>query len=278
MSTAIQHKTEKWVGLTATLIFHGIIVLLLFWFALTTPDPPLTGGEGMVVNLGYVDESTGDIQPMSENQSQPIVTKQQMQQSEDANEKIVTQSIEETEKINTSDKATDKVVEKTTETVAEPTPQEPVEEKKTVDPRTLYPGKKNNSISQGQSDKGKGDQGDPNGDPNSKNYGKNTGDGNDPNNGSGSNKGPSYSMEGRKAKALPTPQFNIQEEGKVVVEIYIDKEGNVTRANPGIRGSTTTNSVLLAKAKESALRAKFSSNADAPEEQRGTIVYNFLLK
>ena len=35
---------------------------------------------------------------------------------------------------------------------------------------------------------------------------------------------------------------------------------------------------LKKKAKESALKAKFSANPDAPEEQTGTIIYTFLLK
>lgn len=287
MSVAAQdNNKERSVAFAITIILHAGIVLLLWLMVVGLPDPPLEGsGSGMVVNLGYVDESTGDIQPLNDNQTEPIVTQKEMQQTAAAQEKIITQSIEESEKIATTDKpVTDKVQDvKPNETTNATETQ--VEQPRTVDPTTLYTGKKNNATSQGNYNKGTGDQGDPNGDPNATVYGKNTGTGTTPGsggdgpggNGPGNGR-PSYDMKGRKAQSLPTPQFNIQEEGKVVVEIIIDRQGNVLRATPGVRGSTTTSVYLLNKAKESALKAKFSSNPDAPEEQRGTIVYTFLLK
>ena len=207
-----------------------------------------------------------------------------MEQTLAAQEKIITQSIEESEKVVTSDVPKEKteVIPVKENQVSEVQVQE---KPQTVDPSTLYTGSKNKSGSQGTSNKGSGDQGDPNGDPNSNLYGKNTGNGNTPGNGGDGSGGngngngkPSYEMKGRKAQLLPTPQFNIQEEGKVVVEIIIDRQGNVIRATPGVRGSTTTSDYLKRKAKESAMKAKFSANPDAPEEQTGTIVYTFLLK
>ena len=285
MSLVVQHnKKERSIAWIFTIVFHALIVLLLFYMMVGLPDPPLeNSGGGMLVNLGYVDESTGDIQPLSDNETTPIVTNKEMQQTSAAQEKIITQSIEESEKVVTSDKPIEKTNVNPTN---ENTSIEPVQEKpKVVDPSTLYTGNKNKSNSQGTSSKGSGDQGDVNGDPNSNLYGKNTGTGNTPGNGgdgsggNGSGNGkPSYEMKGRKAQMLPTPQFNIQEEGKVVVEIVIDRQGNVIRATPGVRGSTTTSDYLRRKAKESALKAKFSANPDAPEEQTGTIVYTFLLK
>ncbi|MBC7412804.1 MAG: hypothetical protein H7331_10175 [Bacteroidia bacterium] len=289
MDTAINknnYTKQRSIGWLVTLLFHALVAWLLYMFTLTIPDPPMDGGEGMVVNLGYVDESTGDIQPNSDVHSQPIITQQQMQVAEEVNEKIVTQSIEESVSLKTSEKATKALKEpKITTTPTEPEPKPIVEVKPVVNAASLYTGKKSNgSTSQGTSTTGTGDQGKPDGDPNSTNYkgnggtGNTPGDGGDGNKGTGSGKGPSYNMDGRKAKTLPTPSFNVQESGKVIVEIFIDQQGNVIRANTGFRGSTTTNSTLLAKAKEAALRAKFSANDDAPEEQRGTIVYNFLLK
>ncbi len=291
MNAVIQQDTstynkQRGTGWAITLLFHGLLALLLFLFNLTIPDPPMSGGEGMVVNLGYVDEATGDIQPNSDMQSQPIFTQQQMQVAQDENEKIVTQSIEESVKLNTTEKITKVVKEiKPTETPTTETAKPVEETQPKVNPASLYTGKKSNgSTSQGTGTTGAGDQGRTDGDPNSTNYKGTGGTGNTPGNGgdgskgTGQGTGPSYSMEGRRAKALPTPSFNVQETGKVVVEIFIDQQGNVIRANTGVRGSTTTNSTLLARAKDAALRAKFSPNEEAPEEQRGTIVYNFLLK
>lgn len=279
---------DKGLALLITLLFHAGIIALLIFSILETPDPPMTGGEGMVVNLGYVDASTGDIQPVSEDavEQEPIITQKQLQASEIVQEKVVTQNIEETVKLNTSENGklnTNPVTEEVTKPVENPTPEnvQPV-----VNPMALYKGKKNNSTSDGNTGKGSGDQGDPNGDPYAKNYGKNTGNGTGPgsgNDGSGPGDGPgkngiAHTLTGRKAQLLSKPNYTCNETGTVVVEIIVDQNGNVVRAKPGIRGSTTASSCLYDKAREAAMRTKFNANSDAPEEQKGTIVYNFSLK
>ncbi|PLW91953.1 MAG: hypothetical protein C0592_13235 [Marinilabiliales bacterium] len=60
------------------------------------------------------------------------------------------------------------------------------------------------------------------------------------------------------------------------MKIWVDKNGNVTRAEPGDIGTTTSNQSLWAKAKQAALQAKFSVDMNAPEIQRGTITYTFI--
>lgn len=285
--TANNHNNkDKGLALLITLLFHAGIIALLILTVLQTPDPPLSGGEGMVVNLGYVDESTGDIQPVSDEsvEQEPIITQKQLTASEIVQEKVVTQNIEETVKLNTSEKEvvttnpTNEEINKTEENT-----QQSVQP--TVNPVAIYKGKKNNSTSDGNAGKGTGDQGDPNGDPYSKNYGKNTGNGNGPGSGDGKGSGDGsgkngieHTLTGRKAQILSKPNYVCNETGTVVVEIIVDQNGNVIRAKPGIRGSTTASSCLYDKAREAALRTKFNANADAPEEQKGTIVYNFSLK
>ena len=54
------------------------------------------------------------------------------------------------------------------------------------------------------------------------------------------------------------PIYNVQLEGKVVVDITVDQLGNVINAIAGVKGSTTLNSQLLKRAKEAALKTKFS--------------------
>ncbi|PLX11465.1 MAG: hypothetical protein C0597_15065 [Marinilabiliales bacterium] len=90
--------------------------------------------------------------------------------------------------------------------------------------------------------------------------------------------GTSFSLSGRNPESLPKPDYNYQIEGKVVVEITVDKYGNVTNANPGVKGSTTLDANLLAAAKKAALRAKFDKKPDAPAYQKGTITYFFRLQ
>jgi len=87
----------------------------------------------------------------------------------------------------------------------------------------------------------------------------------------------SYSLGDRKYQTLPVPKYDLQDEGKVVVEISVDRAGNVTKALPGVKGSTTINDYLLKAAKEAAMKAKFDENTNAPLLQKGTITYHFKL-
>jgi TonB family protein len=87
-----------------------------------------------------------------------------------------------------------------------------------------------------------------------------------------------YSLSGRNPESLPKPEYNYQVEGKVVVEITVDKYGNVTKAVAGVKGSTTLNENLLKAAKKAALNAKFDRDPKAPAYQKGTITYYFRLQ
>ncbi len=73
----------------------------------------------------------------------------------------------------------------------------------------------------------------------------------------------------------PSLQDQSQETGKVVIEVIVDKDGNVTSVNGPVRGSTTSAAVLVNKAKQSAREAKFSKSPSGVEEQRGTITFVF---
>ena len=64
-----------------------------------------------------------------------------------------------------------------------------------------------------------------------------------------SNKGIAYNLQGRNFQSLAPPKYDYQGEGKVVVEITVDRTGKVTEAIPGIKGSTTLDEYLLSAAK-----------------------------
>ncbi|NQU85059.1 MAG: TonB family protein [Mariniphaga sp.] len=117
-----------------------------------------------------------------------------------------------------------------------------------------------------------GNQGVPTGSPNSSTYGQG---------GSGSGdqgSGISYSLSGRTSRSLPKPDYPGNEEGTVVVQVTVDKNGNVTKAEAGVRGSTTMNSLLLKAAREAALKARFNIASNAPAFQVGSITYKFSLQ
>lgn len=77
---------------------------------------------------------------------------------------------------------------------------------------------------------------------------------------------------------LPRPAYKVQEEGVVVVSVWVDNYGNVTKALPGADGTTVTDKTLWAAARSAALNTHFNQSADAPALQEGTITYIFKLK
>lgn len=131
-----------------------------------------------------------------------------------------------------------------------------------------------NSTGQGNSS-GTGNQGSPDGVVGGGLNG--TGSGTGSGNGSGRGTGVSFSLAGRSQKTLPKPSYPGNEEGIVVVEVSVDKNGRITKAVPGVRGTTSMNTALLEAAKSAALKASFNSSIDAPEIQIGTITYRFTL-
>ncbi|KAF0236838.1 MAG: TonB-like [Prolixibacteraceae bacterium] len=122
--------------------------------------------------------------------------------------------------------------------------------------------------SQGQTFPG-GNQGVPTGDPNSNNYGQGS-------SGSGSQgSGPSFSLSGRSSLRLEIPDFPVKEEGRVVVEVFVDKLGNVTSARAGVQGTDLQNSSIWEAARQAALKSKFNNDPNAQASQKGTITYVF---
>ncbi len=95
--------------------------------------------------------------------------------------------------------------------------------------------------------------------------------------GSGRGNGTGYAMNGRKALEKPKPRYTCKEEGTVVVEVFADPSGKVISATAGIRGTTNTASCLLNQAKVAALNTTWTPSSNAPDKQRGTIIYVFKL-
>mgnify|MGYP003336411383 CR=1 FL=1 len=204
-----------------SLLVHLALFLALFFLAMHINIPPFPeeggGSGGVLVNVGYVDLSSGAVQPLSSSTSiepQPVNDESSVQ---DSKEKIATQDVENSAAVTSAEKPKKPVIKKTTPVV---TPKKETEKPKTADPRALYKGKTNNSSSQGTSSSGSGDQGNPQGDPNSKYYGNN-GSGTGPGNGTGTGtgtgpgNGPSFNLSGRKLLQSPPIHDSSQETGKL---------------------------------------------------------------
>lgn len=256
-------EPRKMKALIGTLLFHAVLVVLFIFYGLTTPLP-LPEERGVEVNLGYSDQGMGEIQPdepASAKQSNPPPTKS-------SNDGYLTNENTEAPKLDIPEDQKDKNEQQdlNRETEEKDSEKEPEPE---IDKRALYPGEQNKSGEGGNEGvTGQpGDQGNPYGDPNAKNHYGEPGSGGD---------GISYKLSGRSAKRLPKPSYNSMEQGKVVVTITVDRKGNVTKAIPGAKGTTTSSQSLWRLAKKAALKATFNVNSNAPAEQKGTITYNFI--
>jgi len=87
---------------------------------------------------------------------------------------------------------------------------------------------------------------------------------------------PNAKLAGRSVNGtLPRPSYAVNENGTVVVDIWVDNYGNVQKAVAGAQGTTVTDKTLWQAARKAALGAHFNMSADAPALQKGTITYIF---
>lgn len=284
--------SEKKKGILGTTIIHVVLFALLIFVAFKAPKPPELE-EGILVNFGTDETGLGMIEPspppVQEEASAPPQTSAPNVQKE---EPLLTQNNEEApevkkvdpeaekrrlEKLEADRKLREQLEAERKKRELEEIERKRVEaeQKRQADimnrTRNALANSKNagtTSTSEGEAG-GAGNQGAPTGSVDSKTRGDGSGLG---------TKGISYALEGRGFQSLPSPKYDYQGEGKVVVEVSVDRSGKVTQANPGTKGSTTLDEYLLRVAKEAALKARFDPKPDAPVIQKGTITYNFILK
>ena len=259
-----KEKKDRTVAVIGTLLVHALILLVLFLMAFRTPLP-LPGEEGVEVDLGMYNQGMGQVQP-----DKPAIPQQaapalpQEDESTKSKEEIVTQDTEEAPTITPEKKETPK---KENEVKPKEQPEKPVETpQQTVNPKALFKGsdKAQDGGSEGITGQ-PGDQGNPNGLAGVKKHDGQGGQGN----------GPGYDLGGRGAKSLQRPSKDFPEEGHIVVEIWVDREGNVVRTSIA-KGTDIANNEMRKMAQEAAIRSKFVPDPSAPEEQKGTITYTFV--
>lgn len=84
-----------------------------------------------------------------------------------------------------------------------------------------------------------------------------------------------YKVADRVISKPPRIDNMTQKKGTVVVNVSINKYGNVIKAVPGAPGSTTSDEYLYTKAKQGAESAIFNNVPTAPLEQTGYITISF---
>lgn len=253
-----QEEKNKFISGGITFLCLALAVVICLAFGYDPPDPPIPE-EGVEVNLGNSDFGLGN-NPMpeaSEASSAP--------RPRSATENVATQRTESTTPINTSDNPSTAKTDNSTPTTTKPEPPKEPE----INKNALFNGNRGNKNKNANSGSegntyGSGNMGKEGGDPNSNRYDGTPGKG-----------GAGFSLAGRSAKALPSPNTSTNKEGKVVVKIWVDRAGNVTQTESPFKGSTLADDALVRQAKAAAMKAKFSPKEDAPEVQTGTITYVF---
>jgi len=288
-----KHKQKSSV---ITAILMALLLFLIFNFGMQYLDPPEE--IGIAVNFGTTEVGSGNIQPNEPLKAAPQeeveeteVEEEVVEEVEDTpveesvpevvEEKVVTQESEESIRIKQAEIAKKKAEEaekkkqreaerkeRARKAAAEKLRKEQAAKRNAIDGLIGGVNNSDGTASGGEGDDNQaGDKGNPNGDPNASGYYGNGGGGT----------GGNYRLTNRKALAKPKPTYDCNEEGKVVVQISVDKTGKVISARPGVKGTTNSATCLLSRAKEAALKTRFNSDSKAPTKQVGSIIYNFTL-
>ncbi|CAM4393029.1 energy transducer TonB [Zobellia roscoffensis] len=305
-----RHKKKSF---TLTTFLLSVLLLVLFYIGLTYMDPPIENG--ISVNFGTTDFGSGTVQPKEKIRSEPVETppvepsKQEEvveeieEVAEDAPEevvaeeapaeKVLTQENEESIKIKKAQEAkkkaeeAEKAAKKKAEDAQKKAKAEAVkkaQEKKAAEEkaRKEQEAKKkkldaliggisksdgNASGSEGDDNRA-GDKGQSDGDPYATSYYGSPG--------SGSGTG-GYGLNGRSLVGKGQVKQQCNEEGRVVVKIIVDRNGNVISATPGVKGTTNNSQCLLDPAKKTAFKHKWNLDSNAPSQQVGFVVVNFKL-
>ena len=281
--------TEKLYGYTGSGIFCLLIVLFLFLTVLRTTVK--AGEEGILVNFGNVNLSSGTFEPKSGEPKTETNTPQPVQQTLPAPETqpavqqqtqnntapAVTQEIENTAAIEAARKAQEEKNRREAELQAQRQKEvaelQAQREKEAEEQRKLdainkqvanaFGSGTSGQNQQGTATAGSGVQGNP---QSTSPVGVSTGTGYG-----------EFNLGGRTlgVGGLPRPDYSVQEEGRIVINITVDPNGNVIFAEIG-RGTNIDNANLRKSALEAARKAKF--NKISGNNQSGTITYKYSLK
>lgn len=236
-----------------------LLLFLLLWFV-SMGAPVMPEDEGIEVSFGEVQEAGGS-EPNPEAQSVPMESvAPPPAPSKPTNNDLMTQEDEETlalqrqrEKEEKARKEAEAERLRQEKALAEQKAKEQAAKDKAAAMGSLFGN--NPAGAQGSGDtKGEGQKGNPVA-------------------GHGTSGGNNWSLAGRSLKgALPQPKNEFNQDGKVVVSIWVLPDGTVKDAQI-TRGTTISDKSTLQLALNAARRAKFSESDNSI--QTGTITYNF---
>lgn len=249
---------RKWAVIISVMVHAGLALMLALWsWTIPMPPPP---EQGVLINFGTGPDGQGMEEPSPEmaqqTPTQADITPQEKSLTQDFEDAPVLKKIKEQKK---------------KETVAsKPLASAPTEPVRQVNQRALFSGKGTSASSGEGLGNTPGNQGSLNGVANAP-HGSGTGIGNGGNG--------NFRLQGRNiVGSLPKPQYTVNNAGTVVVEIIVNRDGNVIKANALVQGSTVQDDALFKAAEKAALRARFTNSENGADIQRGTITYHFRIQ
>ena len=258
----IETEEEK-KSFAITSIIFVILFVLLFYLGLTSLDPQPENG--IAINFGTTDFGYRNIQPTEAIQSAPKATA--AKEAAASKDDVLSQDIEEAVVIKEAKKI--QPTKQTAKEEVKPKPKEiPKPSKSTSDALlSLINGPKSDGKAQGGegNDNIAGDKGSPNGNPYANSY---------YGSGSGSGNGSGWGLNGRSITSRGKEVQKCNEFGTVVVQITVNRNGNVIAAKY-TKGTTNTNPCLVEPALATARKYKWQPDSKAPETQVGFITVNF---
>lgn len=265
-----------------------LILLFLFFYIIITPNPPFPvlagGGGGTEINFGTYNEGTGNMENNGIGDATSVVENTEVTPppaNPESNEAILT-SVN-GEDVNISE--TKPKIENHTTVITPTKPSEVVKPKeKTMAEKIAEKALKNqgkNGGGDGNSGHA-GNEGSPDGKPNTHGTGGTgggDGGGNGPGHGPGTGAGTGgygINLVGRTVVKPPQLPKDTKEEGTVEVEITVDKNGNVIKAETVGRKTNTNSSMLKTLARQAAFGTKFTVSGQEGEQKGSiTIVFSF---
>ena len=256
---------EKIGGITGTVIFGLLLLLILLFSYFKLPTPPQEL-EGIPVMFGTMEDASGMTEsPMTENSPAPAQTPAVPEYA--PREPLITQTTEPTIDVEARREEERRQAQLTAERRAreEAERRRREEEARRNEINQQMSGLFGESAGSRGNTEGSGTQGVSTGNAT---QGSPTGTG-----GIGS-----YDLGGRSlgSGGLVQPRYTVNDYGKVVVNITVDPSGNVINAEIG-RGTNTPSTTLRNEALRAARSTKFNA-ITATNNQRGTITYQFNLK
>ncbi len=257
------------IGLVA-----GFLILSIFYIINRAEPLEEIGTGGIIVNYGTSDVGMGDdymsVEEVSSDPNANLTVPDKINPNTEVTPSPSNDKIAESDVVTQDFQDAPAVKTKTATTNTTPTQDKEVKESKpTVNQNALYKGKKSQGTGSGDGTGDEaGNQGKPLGDPLANNY-----DGT----GSGTG-GVALSIASRRFVTTPIIKDDGQKSGKVVVEIRVDKNGNVIAAKAGARGTTLPDRDLWDKCESAALGSRFNTLDSAPDTQIGYITFNFKVK